>query len=360
MKNRLKIIQQELKSSKLDALFISDQYNVTYLTGFTGLSPNEREAFLLITKTDCFLLTFPTYYGLYKNSRDGFSTLCISTGKQLHSLLEEIIEKQKVNNLGFEKQNLTVAELQSLPKRLRIKFISTENLIEKQRLIKQDVELNKIKSAAGITDKAFSHIIKLIKVGMTEKQLALEIEFYIKKQADDTAFPPIVAFNKYAAIPHYLPDDKKQLTDHSLILLDFGARIGNYCSDMSRVIFLNTPSSRILKMYSVVLQAQQKAIKGISPGMTGHQADNIARSFIAGKNYSPYEHGLGHGVGLAIHEDPRLKIGSQQKLVPGMVFTIEPGIYIEGTAGIRIEDLAVLTDNGVKILSSSTKEVIIL
>ncbi|OGG14654.1 hypothetical protein A2773_02610 [Candidatus Gottesmanbacteria bacterium RIFCSPHIGHO2_01_FULL_39_10] len=360
MEKNLNLLRIELKSLKLDALFLSNQHNVTYLSGFTGLSPNEREGFFLITRKHAYLLTFPTYFYLYKDSPGYFSSLNITREKNIKKHLEEIVYEENIKRIGIEKENLTLSELESLKKDIKTDFVGTENLVENLRIIKTETEISNIRYAAQITDQAFDFIIKNIKKDQTEKDIALAIEFFIKKHADNIAFSPIVAFNDHAAIPHYLPTTNYKLQTKSLILLDFGAKISGYCSDMTRVIFYGTPKDEWLKIYNTVLKSQKLALDAIKPGKTGQEIDSVARNFIIKNGYPQYPHGLGHGVGLAIHESPRLKIDSKDILEESMIVTVEPGIYLEGDCGVRIEDLLIIKRPRTEILSTSTKELIIL
>ncbi|MBI4990903.1 aminopeptidase P family protein [Candidatus Gottesmanbacteria bacterium] len=344
MIKRIEKVRNVIKKQNLDALFVTDQYNVTYLTNFAGLSPNEREGFLLITKKHAFLLTFPTYFGLYKEGGAGFATLNITHAKRLTDHLAEIIRREKIKSVGFEKENLTIAELESLTKTgsdlTGFKGLTpTNGIVEKLRVTKDTNELEYIKKAAAFTDLAFDFIKTKIKRGITEKELALELEFFLKQRADDIAFSPIVAFNENAAIPHYLPSPFSQLTNHNLILLDFGAKVGGYCSDMTRVIFFGKPKAGLAKAYQSVLAAQKLALKILKTGLVCGAIDKSIKKILTSQGYPRYEHGLGHGVGLAIHEAPRLKIGSKEKLAENMVVTVEPGIYMEGKYGIRTPKL---------------------
>ena len=374
MFSRIAKVRNKLKELSLDALFITTQTNVSYLTGFSGLSQNEREGFLLITRKNAYLFTFPTYFGLYHEDREDFTSLLITQSKRLTDHLNELIKKENIKSVGFEEENLTLAEFDSLKKKVSVKWINTNKIVENLRIIKNDDELKNIKKAAQIADIAFNFIKSKIRKGKTEKDIALDLEFFIKKNADDTAFPPIVAFDKNAAIPHYLPSRNQQLTINNLILLDFGARVNNYCSDMTRVISYGKLKAEQIKAYQTVLNAQNLAFKTINycfndinhcsrkekGGILGKELDKTVRKYIKEQGFPEYPHGLGHGVGINIHEDPRLKIDSADLLKPGMVFTIEPGIYLSGRYGIRIEDLVVLKENGIEILTKSPKTLTVI
>lgn len=365
MNSRLHRVRQSIRKKALDALFISDQYNVSYLTGCRGLSPHERESFLLITPTNAYLLTFPTYFDLFSRSDTDYLTLNITQEKRLRHHLSEIMKNEHLKTIGFEKDNLTVSELEQLKAHVPAAWQPAEQIVESLRLVKDSPELSAIGRAAAVTDAVFTILLESIHAGMTEKELAVELEYQIKKRADDVAFPPIVAFNQHAAIPHYLPTNDQRLMANDIILLDFGAKTDGYCSDMTRVIFLGKPKDEHRKIYKTVLEAQKRALEylndrkgGVSP--LSAEADRIARDYILSQGYPEYQHGLGHGVGLAIHEAPRLRKGGTDVLKPGMAVTVEPGVYLSGICGVRIEDLVVLTDNGIEVLSKSTKDMVIL
>ncbi len=358
--NKIVKIRKKLAGLTLDALFISNQYNVSYLTGFAGLSPNEREGFLFVTQNLAYLLTFPTYFGLFKKGGNGFTSLNITREIRMSDHLTEIIKREKINKIGFEKDNLTVSEYESLKTKLPSSLSPTENIVEEERLTKDNDEITKIKSAAKMTDMAFEYIKEKIKKGVSEKDLALELEFFLKKNAGDIAFPPIVAYDENAAIPHYLSSNDQRLTTNSLILLDFGAKVEGYCADMTRVVFFGSPNNNRVKIYNTVLKSQELALKKIKSGLKTAEIDKVAREYIKSAGFPEYPHGLGHGVGLAIHEAPRLKPESTEVLKENMVVTVEPGIYLEGNCGVRIEDLVVLTKEGCEILSKSSKDITIL
>ncbi len=355
MCNKLSQIRKSFKDLKCQAFFITNQHNVSYMTGFSGLSPHEREGFFFITDKNACLLTFPTYYGLYRQGGVDFSTICITPQKKMSAILNEIIKKEKITSIAVEKDNLTIGEYESLKSKIKIQFFTAKNLVETLRINKNKQEINFIKQAAQITDQAFSFIKNKIIQGVTEKEIALELEFFLKKNASDTAFNPIVAFGKNAAIPHYLPSEKIVLINQNLILLDFGAKINGYCADMTRVLFQKTPTNKLGKIYETVLAAQIFGLKKISKGNSLAEPDIVARKYIKNKGYIPYLHSFGHGVGLAIHENPRLKTDTEGLFTENMVVTAEPGIYIIGEGGIRIEDLVLLKDKGIELLSKSPK-----
>lgn len=399
-------INDILNNLSLDALFISNQDTVAYLTGFVGFSHEERKGFLLICKNKFFLFTFPTYFGLYQYKSKDIEVINILVPKTLTDYLSQICIKEDIKNIGFEENHLTVAELSSLQTKVslrglkargfpyrrnpvpkapyhdltihppakstglsgtgvnnthgRLHWHKTNGAIDELRIIKDEEEIKYIRKASKITDTAFNYIREKISKNQSEKELSLLLEFFIKNHADDVAFSPIVAFDENSAIPHHLPTSSKKLTGNNLILLDFGAKVNNYCSDMTRIVFLGSPNDQQIKVYNVVLEAQKRALEILKADIICSQPDEIAQKYIKLQGFPPYFHKLGHGVGIAIHEQPKLKIGIDEKLRQNMVVTVEPGIYLPGKFGIRIEDLVVIKEKGVEILSRSPKSLIII
>ncbi|MBI5448769.1 aminopeptidase P family protein [Candidatus Gottesmanbacteria bacterium] len=375
------------KTTAATALLITNPTNIRYLTGFTGAAPEEREAYVLLTQKTPYLFTSALYRESTKNlksqipmtKQDTITTVEISREDPFTKKLTEILKKNACVRLEFEENNLTVAELGKLKKELKgITLIPTQNKIEELRVIKKDDEITNIRAAATCTDRCFDYILGKLKPGISERQIAWEIESYIRKNGASLAFSPIVAFGRNPSMPHYQPKDRCKLTANNLILLDFGARVNGYCSDMTRVVFTGKPKNEWLHAYNTVFEAQSAAIKylqaqgrTLNPQLLGTKADQIARDVIERAGFPTYPHSLGHGVGLDIHEIPRL-ISQKDRILPktqpqkdaillsGIVLTVEPGIYMEGSYGIRIEDLVLLKQDGIELLSKSPKNIIIL
>ena len=350
-------LRQKLKELKLDALFVSGQENVTYLTGILGLSASEREAYLLITPAQIYLLAYTTTIGMYRET-SGFDLVELTVDFPISEAINCLARNFK--QLAFEKNNLTCSEFESLKNKVKLELTPSENIIEDLRLFKSPAEILAIKKAAETTDLAYTYALNKIKKGISEKDLALELEFFIRKNSQDVAFSPIVAFNENTAIPHYLPSAKIKLKDNSLVLIDMGAKYDNYCADLPKVVFLGSPGSKQIEIFETVSKANELTISSLAVGKTVEEIDTVARNFIQQKGFEPYKHGLGHGVGLAIHEAPRLRPCIKDILKENMVFTIEPGIYIEGFCGVRVEDLIHLTASGPMVLSKASKELIVL
>lgn len=348
-------------------LLISNPTNIRYLTGFVGVAPEEREVYVLITKNETYLFTNSLYLENARKLND-LTIVEISRENPISRELAKIAAELKIKKLGFEEVNLTVSEYNKLKEELsEVKLIPTKNRIEELRMIKREDEVQNIRQAAKLTDQCFDFILGKLKPGITEAEFAWKIESFFRKKGASIAFSPIVAFGKNSSQPHYRPGSDlrkpqgQTLSKTDIVLLDFGARVNGYCADMTRVVFLGHPKDEWAKAYDVVLKAQQKALDLLKEGVrSGATLDAAAKEVIAETHLPPYPHSLGHNVGLAIHEGPRLTVKKDETLKPGMIFTIEPGVYIEGQYGIRIEDLVLLKKTGIEMLSQKAKEMIIL
>jgi len=347
----------------IDALLVTNPTNVRYLTGFVGAAPDEREAYYLLTKSHAYLFTntlyrqealkLTSFKRLNLLGTKGLSIVEISREEPFAKKLAEVLKKGV--RLGFEETDLTVAEYHKIMHvHKNVILVPTKGRIEELRMMKRDDEIENIRIAAKLTDQCFDFILGKIEIGVTETDIAWKIESFIKMRGASLAFSPIVAFGKNSSMPHYQSSDVS-LQSSDLILLDFGARVNDYCSDMTRVIFIDKPNDELKRAYSTVLEAQSVALKNLQ-----NNPDKWAREVIKKAGFPPYPHSLGHGVGLAIHEQPRPSYKKNVKLRPGMVITVEPGIYMQGSYGIRIEDLVLLKEDGIELLSKSKREMIIL
>lgn len=366
--------------TNIDALLITNPTNIRYLSGFKGTTDNERGVYLLLTKDRYYLFTDSLYLEQAKHLAKNFLKIQeISAKDPLIKRLNQFVAQLKLKKIGFEENDLKVLEFRKLSKQLKgIRLVPTENRVEKLRMIKSAYEIENIRAAAKLTDECFSMIIKKIKPGVTEKEIAWEIEVFFRTHGAGLAFSPIVAFGKNSSQPHYsfsgpgLARQGLALGKNDIALFDFGARVNGYCADITRIVFVGKPKSEWLRAYNAVLSAQTAAINRLKSRfhvsiheskqaeVSGAALDKIAKKIIQKAGFTPYFHSLGHNVGLDIHEIPRLTAKKDAILKPGMVFSVEPGIYLEGKFGIRIEDLVLLTNYGLEILSQSTKEITII
>ena len=350
-------LQKEIIKKNLDAVLISSVSDVIYLTGYSGFSREEREAFLFITKNQQYILTDGRYTEDVKKLIPDFKLIEISSKLPATNALNELKIKYKINKLGIEENDLKINEYRALKKYFN--DMQNFNAINNLRSLKNNDEILKIEKACKLGDKTFSFILKKIKSGISEKEIAYEIEFFIKKNGGDISFPPIVAFGKNSAVPHHVPiHNSKLLAHNSIVLLDFGVKFDNYCSDMTRTVFFGKPTTEQKKIYEAVLQAQQKAIDLLGTNRNASKTDNAARDYIVSKGYPSIPHSLGHGIGINVHELPHISPNSKNVLKDGMIFSVEPGVYLPHFGGVRIEDLVVLEKAGPRLLTHSPKNLI--
>lgn len=354
----------------LDALLVSNPANIRYLTGFTGTSPAERETYVLLAYKKIYLFTSSLYLERARklaNSRKlsagsrKLEIIELSPATPLAKKLQEVLNFTNTTRLGFEEADLTVAEFNQLKSTLsHVELVPTQRRIEEMRQIKHLDEITYIKRAAQLTDQCYLQILKLLKPGVTESQIAWEIESFFRNNGAECAFSPIVAFGNNSSQPHYLPTASCPLRSNQLVLLDFGARVNGYCADMTRMAYVGKKVPlKVQSAYEAVLDAQQEVITRLKQGeRSGAKLDALAREIINKSGFPPYPHSLGHAVGLDIHENPRLTQMQNAILKPGMVFSVEPGVYIESEFGIRIEDLICLKESGIELLSQSPRHLI--
>lgn len=357
---RIESIQQILIKEKVKGILISNFYNILYLTGFKTLSPDEREAFLLITSENVYLFTDGRYVdsNLEKKAASiNAKFKLIEYGKNLYYHLNEIIKVESIDACGFEREDLKYAEFEAL-KQLEVKILPLNNVVMNLREIKNEGEVEAVKKACIATDDCLSEMVKIIKVGMSEKELAWKIESWIHSSGYECAFDPIVAADLNSAIPHY---DTKSGTgiikDSSVVLVDFGTRYKNYNSDITRMIFVGEQDQEVVNRYNYLLAAQEKSIKAIKKGKSLQDIDTLCREELLKNEQPDFQHSTGHGVGLEVHEFPKVSKTSISQVAPHQVLTIEPGIYLRGRYGMRIEDTVLIDENySPKLLTQFPKQ----
>lgn len=264
--------------------------------------------------------------------------------------------------IGIEEAELSLVEFRRYQGALKsCDLVDSSDILTKTRQIKDESEIQTLRQIIGMTDQAFVNILDIIKPGMSEAELSLELEYSLRKMgASDRSFDYIVASGSRSSLPHGVASNKK-LEQSEFITFDFGGKYKGYCSDLTRTVSLGQPDAKQREIYNVVLEAQQAGIDAIKPGLRGQEVDAIAREVIVKAGYGEYfGHGLGHAVGLDVHETPRLSTREKQILQPGMVLTVEPGIYIPGWGGVRIEDVILVKDNGAEVLTQAPKQFIII
>ncbi len=354
MNDRLRRLRQRLAELEVDAIFVSQPENRRYLSGFDGSA-----GYLLVTEKDAIITTDFRYVEQAKRQSPDYHIFQI-TG-DMAGWFPELIAGLRGRKLGFESWHMSLAmhrQIGDITKKLESppRLVPLEGAVEPLRAVKEAEEIEVIARAADISDRAFHHIEETIKAGMSEKEVAWEMEKFMREHGSQAMpFDVIVASGPNAALPHARPSERA-IREGEPVLMDIGARLDGYSSDLTRTICLGAPDEKFRKVYDIVLGAQLAAMELIKEGMTGGQADNLARTVITEAGYAEaFGHALGHGVGLAAHEAPRLGPGSGEELVSGMVFTIEPGVYLPGWGGVRIEDLVVLENGRLRVLSKARK-----
>lgn len=342
-----------MRAEKIDAYVVMRPENGRYLSGFSG-----GEATLYITLEKAYLLTDFRYIEQAKAQAPDFEI--IMTGQDHFSFLEEM--GQQAQRVGFEGDYVTYVDFGKLKDVFsQAELLSLPNLVSYLRSVKDKSEIGWIRQAVRIADDAFAEVLKTIEIGQTEEEIGLALEFSMRRAgASGGSFEFIVASGVRSAMPHGVASSKR-IQWGEFLTMDFGAIYQGYCSDMTRTVFLGEPEDKHREVYGIVLAAQRAGIEAVTPGRTGKEVDAVARKLIAEAGYGDYfGHGLGHSVGLVIHEGPYLNIREERVLEPGMVVTVEPGIYIPDWGGVRIEDIVLVTENGCEVLTQSPKEFIIL
>lgn len=347
-------LRQALKEQQIDAILVTSGYNRRYLTGFTGSS-----GIAIISADAAVFITDFRYTEQAGKQVQGFDI--IQHNGVIQQAVAEQVSKLGIHTLGFEQDDMTYATYELYKQVVSANLVPVSGVIEKIRLIKTQEEINIIKVACEIADNAFSHILTYIKPGITELDVSNELEFFMRKQgATSSSFDIIVASGLRSALPHGVATNKV-IEQGDFVTLDFGALYNGYVSDITRTIAVGEPAAKLIDMYDAVLASQLKAVEQVKAGMTCKEADAIARDYLAEKGYGEaFGHSLGHGIGLEVHENPGLNMRSSVILEPNMVVTIEPGVYIPGIGGVRIEDDIVITETGNEVLTHSPKQLIIL
>ncbi|MGF2053481.1 M24 family metallopeptidase [Vagococcus fluvialis] len=354
MINRVNNLREQMKSEGISSFLITSPYNLRYLTGFTGTT-----GLALIGLEEAFFITDFRYTEQAAKQCVGFEIV-----KNVGPILEvvaDLVESKNIENLGFEESFVSFKQYVELEGLLEVDLIPVSGMVEELREVKDEEEIAIVEKACEIADKAFSHILTYIKPGMTEIQVANELDFYMRSLgASSVSFETIVASGLRSAMPHGVASEKV-IEQGDMITIDFGCYYNGYVSDMTRTISLGEPSDKLREIYNIVKEAQQKVLDVAKPGMTGVELDAVARDYIASKGYGEaFGHSTGHGIGLEIHEGPNVSKLAEKAFVPGNIITNEPGIYLPGIGGVRIEDDMLVTENGIKRLTHSEKELIIL
>lgn len=338
----------------IDGMLITNGYNRRYMTGFTGTA-----GVVLIGEKKAVFITDFRYVEQASRQINGYEII-----QHMGSIIDEVAKQAAdlgIKRLGFEQDHLSFATYKLYENTVQAQLVPVSGVVEKLRLIKSDAEIKILKEAAEIADAAFQHILSFIRPGIREIDVANELEFFMRKNgAISSSFDIIVASGYRSALPHGVATEKV-IEKGEFVTLDFGAYYKGYCSDITRTVAVGEVSGELRSIYKIVLEAQLRGMTGIKPGMTGREADALTRDYITEKGYGDYfGHSTGHGIGLEVHEGPGLSVRTDTVLEPGMVVTVEPGIYIPGLGGVRIEDDTVVTKDGNESLTHSPKDLITL
>ena len=354
MKNLEKYLS--ILDGEVDGLLLTSRYSRHY-----GAEFDIAEGVAIVTKNGCRYFTDSRYIESAENGIQGFEVLEVNRENPYSKRLNDAIADFGVTALGYEEVYLTVAEFMGFEKKLNAKLVPFNDKISGFRSVKEGYELERMRKAQDITDKAFAEVLGRIEVGMTEKQLCAELIYcLLKNGADGLAFDPIVVSGPNTSLPHGVPGDRK-IQEGDFITMDFGALYAGYCADMTRTVAVGYVTDEMEKVYKTVLQAQLAGLAASKAGVPGKDIDGAARKVIEEAGYGPYfGHGYGHSLGLEIHESPSPSPSNEKGMPAGSVASAEPGIYLPGQFGVRIEDTCIYLENGIEILTKSPKDLIVV
>lgn len=352
MSDRLVAVREKLAEADVDVLLVNQAENRRYLSGFTGSAGT-----LVISPDRAFLATDFRYYTQVEEQAPAFELAKV--GYKFTDHLQDLLDDVGGRRVGFESEHLTVAQHERWQEAAAdVEWVPTSGLVEDLRAVKSSQEIDKIRVAVAVADEAFAGVARQMKPGVTERDVAWTLRAAMHDLgADDIAFDTIVAAGQDGAKPHYRPA-RKEIVAGAPIVIDMGATVDGYHSDMTRTIVIGEPDATFYDIYNLVLEAQERAEAQIRAGMNGVEADALARDVIEEAGHGDhFGHSLGHGVGLAVHEAPKLSFTADEDapLQPGMVVTIEPGVYLPDWGGVRIEDIAIVRDDGLSILTQTPK-----
>ena len=351
---KLRNFQAKLKENSLDAFIVSSSPNKHYLTGW---ETDSESGWKVISQSKSHILTDFRYTEHANRNTKNFEVLEYDTS--LPKFFGELSKKQRFNRVGFESHDLSLFNFRELKKYSRhLKILPHAHFVEDLRSIKDSVEISNLKKAVNVADEAFEYILEILKVGMTEKEIAWEMEKYMRDNgAQKMAWEPfIVAAGPHSSMAHWGASNTK-IKKGDMVLVDYGCVYNGYHSDTTRVLFMGEPTSEQKRIYNLVFEAQKLGKELVKDGAVGASIDKKVRGFLETETKYFYRHSLGHGVGLEVHELPRLSIQSKNKLEIGNVVTIEPGIYIPDWGGVRLEDIVVVKNDGCETITKAPKEI---
>ena len=341
-----------MAAAQIDALLVSSSTNLFWLTGFTG-----SFGYVLLTATEARFITDSRYTVQAKEQVTSMPIVSFASPKTGITVLQETMDELGIKKVGFESIYVTYGQFLTYQEKLSdFEWVPAGELLENLRMIKTPDEIAKIKAACALTDKCFDHIKRLVQVGVTEFEIQLELEFFFRRNGATCAFDPIIVSGENSARPHGKATEKT-LAEGDLVTFDFGAKVDGYCADMTRTVVVGKASEKTRAIYDSVLKVQLACLEMMKPGVIAGDVDAKARE-IFGEWAQYFGHGLGHGLGILVHDTGRLGSGSKTVLEPGQIWTVEPGIYFEGFGGCRIEDDVLVTETGIEIFNTTTKELL--
>jgi Xaa-Pro aminopeptidase len=354
---RIQRLRDRLPEMRLDGLLVLNAANRRYISGYLAedTSCDESAGALLISHGQLTLATDGRYVLQARQEAQGFQVQAYRKG--LEEVLPELLMAQGLNRLGFESARISVRQFQRLESSLAAAacpatLVPTDGAVEDLRQIKDEAEIVATRNAVACAERAFEALLAWLRPGVTERAIARRLEeALVAEGAEGPSFPIIVASGPNSALPHAQPGERKVRCGEPL-LFDWGARLEGYCSDISRTVVLGAPDARFLQIFAIVAEAQSRAVSAMATCASGREVDAVARRHIAAAGFpDAFGHSLGHGTGLAIHEAPRLSPHADDRLQPGMIVTVEPGIYLEGWGGVRLENQVLITSGGPEILN---------
>lgn len=348
---RLAGVRRALAEKEIDGLLLSDIANIGYVSGFTGST-----AFALVTPSEALFITDPRYTLRARQECPNFTLVqAAGSGGYGDAIKATLADRPGLKKLGFEAGKMTVAQWQQLQSQnpAPFKWVATEGVVEGMRQVKDAHEVADIRRAIAVAEAAFMSITPLLRPGVPEREVALELEFAMRRGgADDRAFETIVASGGQGARPHHRPNGRV-LAAGDLVTIDWGAQVDGYNSDITRTVGIGELTEKQRQVYALVLEAQRRAIAAIAPGKNGKEIDAVARDYFTSEGHGEaFSHSLGHSLGRAVHDGPGLSVRGENDIVKaGMVLTVEPGVYLEGWGGVRIEEDVLVTESGCEILT---------
>ena len=353
--NHLKQIAARLPEYGLDAMLLNSEPGEYYAVGFHG------EGNVVVTAQGCFYFTDSRYIEAANHLITGAEIAMTGRSRNYRAMVQEVVNRCRIRKLGFEEGYLSVADYNLWKEGLTAELVPAQKLVNSLRAAKDDGEIALMTKAQEITDRAFSEILKIIQPGMTEQKIAAKLQYdMLRFGAEKMSFDPIVVSGPNGSLPHGIPS-AKQVQQGEFITMDFGCKYGGYCSDMTRTVALGEPSEEMKKVYHIVLEAQLAGIAAARAGVTGAAIDAASRKVIEDAGYGPYfGHSFGHSLGIDIHEAPTAAPSNDKPIPENAVVSAEPGIYLPGKFGVRIEDVMVLRKDGAEVITKAPKELIVL